>query len=99
MEMIGRAAGRDRADKLGGVTAADLVVDQYAVPAIGSGLGPTIDETHKRGTPFWCRISRKKSQRRDELRVAVRIGTLRADDHDLTRSAIVDGKSLVRANV
>src|SRR5260370_40709707 len=38
-------------------------------------------------------------QWRDELRFAIRVGTLRADHHDLTRSGIVDGESFVWANV
>ena len=49
VKMIGRAARRDRADKLRRLSAADLIVDQYAVPAIGGGLGLTVGETHQRG--------------------------------------------------
>src|SRR6266404_855928 len=42
MKMIRRAAGRNRAHKLGGVSTTDLIVDQHSVPTICCGLGGTI---------------------------------------------------------
>ena len=35
VKMIGRAAGRNRADELRGLGAADVIIDQHSVPTIG----------------------------------------------------------------
>ena len=46
VKMIGRAAGRDRANKLRRLCAANFIVNQHAIPAIGSGLCRTIGEAY-----------------------------------------------------
>src|SRR5438477_13137704 len=56
VKMIGRAAGRDRADELRDLGAADFVVDQHSVPAIGGWLGGTICEANKRQSVGTSRI-------------------------------------------
>ena len=47
VKVIGRAAGRNRADELRCLSATDLVVNHYAIPAIGSWLRATISETNE----------------------------------------------------
>ena len=46
MKMIRRAPRRNRADKLRYLRAADFIVHQHAIPAIGRWLGRTICESN-----------------------------------------------------
>src|SRR5438067_6539288 len=51
MKMIGCAAGRNRADELRDLGAADLIIDEYPIPAVGSWLRRSIDEPDHRRSP------------------------------------------------
>jgi len=80
-----RAPGPARSSRqLRGGSAADLVVDQTRPSAVGWARRSASAQA---GSPSDA-ISRRNSQR-GRIVVAVRIGTLTADDHNLIRSAIV----------
>src|SRR2546421_724132 len=48
VKMVGRAPRRNRADELCDLLASDLLVNQYAIPAVGRGHGLAFGEAHDR---------------------------------------------------